>query len=160
MDKILYVLVTGSRNWPYPNIVTEALKALKANYNGPGITLVHGDCPTGADRQANDIAEQLGFGIVRFPANWNLYGKAAGPIRNRLMVDTIGLASKKICLAFIHENSRGAVETLQMIQKARLPWARYASFDNNPLVTFNDSFNNHELMSLAEPQIRQNTFKA
>jgi len=144
----LHILVTGSRDWPYPNVITEALNCIRGNYNVSDgkITLIHGDCPTGADYQANGIAEQLGFRVIKFPANWKLFGKAAGPIRNGEMVATTLQAEKKICLAFIHNASRGASGTLELIRNVALPWVSYRSHSPSDIILFDDSFGNHDLI--------------
>jgi hypothetical protein len=41
----------------------------------------------GADRLAGIVADELGIPVMKFPAQWGLYGKAAGPIRNQQMLD-------------------------------------------------------------------------
>ena len=49
----------------------------------------HGGCPTGADKAAVEFAESFGvFGIqcVPFPADWDTHGNAAGPVRNKAMM--------------------------------------------------------------------------
>ena len=53
--------------------------------------------------------------IVRFPANWNLYGKKAGPIRNKEMAKYASEAYG-ILMAFWDGKSRG---TKNMIDTAK-----------------------------------------
>lgn len=50
--------------------------------------LCHGDAP-GADKLAGEWCRQWDNDIAvhRYPANWIKYGKAAGPIRNREMLE-------------------------------------------------------------------------
>lgn len=53
-----------------------------------GVTIIHGDCRTGADRMADDWAVvHWCANIMAFPADWKVYGRAAGPIRNQRMLD-------------------------------------------------------------------------
>lgn len=40
----------------------------------------------GADQLGERYAALRGYGLTCFPANWQQYGKEAGPIRNRQMV--------------------------------------------------------------------------
>jgi Protein of unknown function (DUF2493). len=40
---------------------------------------------SGADAMGEKIAERMGFPLKSFPADWNKYGKAAGPMRNEQM---------------------------------------------------------------------------
>lgn len=46
--------------------------------------VIHGDCG-GADRLANEWAEERCIQPVKLPALWKQLGNAAGPIRNRAM---------------------------------------------------------------------------
>ena len=41
----------------------------------------------GADTLGERYAQERGYGLQRFPADWQQYGRAAGPIRNRQMAD-------------------------------------------------------------------------
>lgn len=47
--------------------------------------IIHGACPTGVDWHAGKWAKDRGIPIKAFPADWKKFGRAAGPIRNRLM---------------------------------------------------------------------------
>ncbi len=42
--------------------------------------IVHGDCPTGADRWAKAYAAHHGVWHVGIPALWDKYGRAAGEV--------------------------------------------------------------------------------
>lgn len=89
------VIVTGSRAWKDKNRIWRSLDLMAAN--GP-LTVVHGDCPDGADAMAAEwcryaLAISCGVGIRSYlvteepyPAKWKTYGKAAGHIRNGEMV--------------------------------------------------------------------------
>lgn len=50
----------------------------------PGLCICHGGA-TGADSLAGDWASERGVPVAVFNANWDKYGKAAGPMRNKLM---------------------------------------------------------------------------
>lgn len=99
------VLITGSRNWSDEWAIAEvlAIEVKKAHLDGGDVVIVHGDCPTGADRIAQDICDRSGIATERHPADWNKHGKAAGPIRNQEMVDS----GVDICYAFSKGGSRG-----------------------------------------------------
>lgn len=79
--------------------------------------IVSGGCQ-GADMIGETFAHNNGLICVRFPANWNLYGKKAGPIRNEEMAkyasETYG-----ILIAFWDGKSRG---TKNMIDTAKETW--------------------------------------
>lgn len=52
-----------------------------------GITeVVSGGC-SGADKGGEYFANTRGLPIKRFPADWKVYGRAAGPIRNKAMAE-------------------------------------------------------------------------
>ena len=51
------------------------------------ITEIVSGCARGADSHGEKIAQQAGIPVKRFPADWNKYGNAAGPIRNRTMAE-------------------------------------------------------------------------
>ena len=107
------VLVTGSRDWRDWRAIFRALDDIHADH--PDLTVVHGDCPTGADKYADDWAALQHAGIDPHPADWDapcraeckaghrrprrhgsIYCPAAGNYRNQEMVDT----GPAVCLAF------------------------------------------------------------
>ena len=49
--------------------------------------IVAGGCPTGPDAGAKLFALQYGYSYKEFPADWDRYGKFAGPRRNRQMAE-------------------------------------------------------------------------
>jgi hypothetical protein len=51
------------------------------------ITLVVSGLARGPDKLGEMWARENGIGIAKFPAKWDLHGKAAGPIRNQEMGD-------------------------------------------------------------------------
>ncbi len=48
------------------------------------IVFVSGGCK-GADKIGERYARENGYSVELYPADWNKYGKAAGPIRNKEM---------------------------------------------------------------------------
>jgi ABC-type sugar transport system substrate-binding protein len=74
------VLICGDRNWTNRARILRALAKLP-----PGTEVIHG-AARGADQIAGEEAQKLGFRVFAFPADWSK-GRAAGPIRNRLMLD-------------------------------------------------------------------------
>jgi SLOG family YspA-like protein len=113
------VIVTGSRNWVGQWGIDKIFQVLDATLNlgrqmNQGFELIHGACPTGADDIANEwgIANSDEIMLTTWPADWDLYGKAAGPVRNEQMM----AAGGDLCVAFLRSNSSG---TLDAIGKAR-----------------------------------------
>lgn len=94
----LRVLVTGSRDWPFPLIVDAALDSAAHLTEGPkNMVIVHGACTSGADKVADQWGSRNGAAIAAYPAKWQEYGRAAGPMRNAKMVNL----GADLCLAFI-----------------------------------------------------------
>jgi hypothetical protein len=116
------ILITGSREWPDPQIVLKAL----APYMGQqatdtGVVVVTGACPTGADAMALMWAQSWARQGVRVeveqhPADWSL-GKKAGPLRNQAMVDL----GADVCIAFPMPRSRGTLDCVRRAEKAGIP---------------------------------------
>ena len=50
------------------------------------IVIISGTC-AGADRLGERYAAENGYKTEYYPAKWDVYGKSAGPIRNREMAD-------------------------------------------------------------------------
>lgn len=109
------VLVTGSRNWENRLVIRSALDLV--HFAQGRCVLVSGACPTGADRMAEKHATYLRWTIERHPADWDRYGKAAGPRRNAEMVRL----GADVCLAFIRDGSRGATHTARLARDHGIP---------------------------------------
>lgn len=75
------VLVCGGRHYTNFASVDRVLSAL-----GPTV-IIHGGCPTGADKFAGHWAEQNSVACRVEFADWGTYGPAAGPIRNQKMLE-------------------------------------------------------------------------
>ena len=108
------VLVCGDRNWTDKEAVRSWLDKLQDwGYD----TVIEGEA-RGADTIAREIAEELGMQVLNrdcntrgFPAQWTKYGKSAGPIRNREMLDR----KPDLVLAFHADlsKSRGTADTVR-----------------------------------------------
>lgn len=116
------LLITGSRGWTDESAIRRAIGAVTAKH-GHELTIVHGDCPSGADWIADQVARGWGGGmkVERHPALWILHGKRAGFVRNAEMVD----AGADLCLAFILNESKGATMCADLAEKAGIPVRRY-----------------------------------
>ena len=79
------VLVCGSRRYKNKQRVYEVLDELLETYNIT--TIIHGNCE-GADLLSDMWATERSIHVVPYPAEWFRRGRAAGPIRNTLMLET------------------------------------------------------------------------
>ena len=82
---------------------------------GERLSLVSG-AAKGVDTLARIIAEKYGIPITEFPADWSTYGRAAGPIRNKQLVQ----ASDAV-LAFVAPTSKGTRNTIGLARERGLP---------------------------------------
>jgi SLOG family YspA-like protein len=133
------ILITGSRTWDdYNTIRDKIIDAIKDYIElhqevGPlpvnsWLTIVHGNCPKGADRLADIFASMvLKCKIERYDADWAQHGRKAGFVRNRRMVNT----APDICLAFIRDRSKGASGCYDLAKKAGIPSDRFLYEDYN-----------------------------
>jgi len=114
------ILVCGSRNWTDE----ETIRSVLSTYPSSTV-VVHGACNldlyrrtgkrVGADLLAEKVAIELGMEVIPYPADWKLYGKAAGPIRNQQMLDR---EYPDEVLGFIQDTTR-ARGTLGMLKLAK-----------------------------------------
>lgn len=128
------LLVTGSRDWDDYDTLVKALVSTVLQWHrdhpelgdGPTtwVTVVHGACPTGADRMADGFATEVAvWPVERHPARWGDFGRRAGFVRNDAMV----AAGADVCLAFIKNNSRGATMTADLAEAAGIRTVRYTA---------------------------------
>lgn len=126
------ILVTGSRIWEDESAIAIAIievieeAGVFPTIDGmENVTIVHGNCPTGADQLADDLAvdwqDRYGLKIERHPADWNQYGKRAGFVRNAEMVKL----GANVCLAFIKNKSKGATMTADLAEKSGIRVKRF-----------------------------------
>lgn len=98
-------------------------EVLSEYFTGPGDVLIHG-CAKGADQLSEyttrEMFNTLGTMIAyeRYPADWEKYGKAAGPIRNKQMLDE---GKPDMVIAFLAPDSRGTKNMIEQAEKADIP---------------------------------------
>jgi hypothetical protein len=108
------VLITGGRKFYDWNLLNNTLNEFLKDKTS--ITIVHGDCPTGADQLAQRFVDYQRVQVERYPANWKKFGKAAGSIRNQEMVDL----GADICFAFPHPESTGTWDCVEKAHAAKI----------------------------------------
>lgn len=109
------LIVSGMRDWSDWRRVYKRLDAiLKLR---PNLILVHGACPTGVDAIADRWAARRGVRVLRFPANWKVYGKRAGPVRNEKMARR----GADYCMTFWDGKSRGTGSMYRAARRAGIP---------------------------------------
>jgi len=100
------VLICGDRNWTDKELIRSVLKSLKPK---PQIVICGG--ARGADTLAKEAALELGLKVQEFTADWEKYGKVAGVICNKQMLQE-GLPT--LVIAF-HNNISESKGTAHML---------------------------------------------
>lgn len=83
-DRVIW-LICGGREFKDSLLLYETLDRLCRERGRPDL-IVHGDA-RGADRMAGQWARERNIKVEAVSADWNRYGKKAGPIRNQKMLD-------------------------------------------------------------------------
>jgi hypothetical protein len=103
------VLVCGGRDFANRNYLFTVLGEVH-DLERPITCIIHGGAP-GADALAGQWADWRDVPSQKFAADWKAHGRAAGPIRNQIMLDE---GRPDIVIAF--EGGRG---TADMVRRAK-----------------------------------------
>jgi YspA, cpYpsA-related SLOG family len=104
------VIIAGGRSFTDRLAIAEAIDA-----SGFSITECVCGGARGADMLGALVCHEAGIPVRLFPADWDTFGKAAGPIRNRQMAE---YADALICVALYimrrsDENRRAIAKLLE-----------------------------------------------
>jgi len=102
-------IIAGSRNFCDYECLARVMARVSQEVD---VTCVISGCARGADTLGEEWANKRGLPVMRYPADWGKYGRAAGPRRNAEMAE-VG----DVLVAFLSEGSRG---TADMIHRARM----------------------------------------
>lgn len=110
------ILVCGGRDYGNRERLFSILDV--AHAANPIIDLIVGGAP-GADSLAREWATERSVKLDLYPADWDRYGKAAGPIRNQQMLDE---GKPHLVIAF--PGGRGTADMVKRADAAGVPVAR------------------------------------
>lgn len=120
------ILICGDRNWKDREEIRRILKILLEEQ--PDFILIEGGA-RGADTIAKEEAKVLGISddrILEFPAEWDKFGKSAGVIRNRQMLDE-GKPDLVIGLHNDLSKSKGTKDMITIAENVGIPCWLYRS---------------------------------
>lgn len=117
------LLISGDRHYDDVEAIYVTLAGIialnKEENSEEDIVLIEGGA-RGADSIAEAAGQLLGMKVLRYPAKWAKYGKAAGPIRNQQMLDE-GKPDVVVCFHDDLEASRGTKHMASIAKKAGVP---------------------------------------
>ena len=108
------LIVCGGRDFDDYEFFTSKMDRLMLYYENIRLISSHA---SGADRFAEQYAKEKNVPIMVIPADWKKHGRAAGPIRNRAMLD---YAKKEtpVVAAFWDGKSKGTGNMLKQAKAA------------------------------------------
>lgn len=109
------IIVAGGRDFDNYILLSETLDAVLERCTVSKVQIVSGCC-RGTDTLGERYAKEHGIPVVRFPADWPAYGKAAGPIRNRKMAEYAAECDGML-VAFWDGKSRGTASMVRLAEK-------------------------------------------
>jgi hypothetical protein len=119
------IIIAGGRDFKNPKLLEKTVISYILENIGKGkrneITIVGGKAK-GADSLGEEFAKKYGLEFKPFPANWDKYGKAAGHIRNKEMME-FAKQEEGHLIAFWDGKSRGTknmVEISENILKIKI----------------------------------------
>ena len=80
------IVIGGCRNYNDYTLFSEYVKSCLSEFISDNVTIISGHC-SGVDCMAERYAKENGLKCLVYPADWGKYGRAAGPIRNKALVE-------------------------------------------------------------------------
>lgn len=109
------IAVTGGRNFMNFLIIRKAFQEINLNEND---TIVHGGC-SGCDQLCAEVAKEFKAKTEEYPADWNKYGKAAGPIRNEKMLKS------NIDMLLVFQGGKGTKNCVKKAEELQIKIKRF-----------------------------------
>lgn len=110
--------IVGSRNFSDEALFQKGIQESIRRWGMPEMVVTGG--AAGADTMGVDWACEHNLALAVFEPEWKVHGKAAGPMRNRLIVDHCTHV-----LAFPSRSGRGTQNTMELAKKAGKPLLVY-----------------------------------
>jgi len=105
------VCICGDRNYTCIENIEKEILLLKEKYND-NLLIITGKCQ-GVDNLAERVSIKHNIKHIEYPADWKKYGKAAGPIRNKQMIQE---GKPELVIAF-HNNIKHSKGTKNMVNQ-------------------------------------------
>lgn len=115
------VLICGSRYFNRYDVMGRVMEPIFKHYydtsKGTSDIVVISGRARGADLMGEEWAEEFNLPVEQYPADWNKYGKSAGYIRNKQMLEE---GKPDLVVAFPIGESRGTRNMISLAEKANI----------------------------------------
>ena len=110
------VVIAGCRNYNNYDEAKVYIDFCLSNVRKENDIIIVSGGASGADKMGERYAKENGFEVEQYPADWEKYGRSAGPIRNRQMAEVCDYV---IC--FWDGKSRGTRSMIELAKKYGKP---------------------------------------
>ena len=123
------VIICGGRDFSDKGLCFDSLDLFLAGYETVEIVSGHA---SGADLLGEAYARAHGLKLSVFKADWKRYGRGAGPIRNRQMLE-YAIEETALVIAFWDGKSKGTKNMIDQARKAgsEVKIVRYSEKDDD-----------------------------
>ena len=119
-NNAFFCLVVGSRTFNDYELLKKSLDEILKDKEDMGIVLVSGGAK-GADSLAERYALERNYDMIVMRANWTVYGKSAGYIRNTQMHEYISAKPNRMVVAFWDGQSKGTEHSFKLAERFKNP---------------------------------------
>ena len=81
------IIIAGCRNFDNYDMAKTYIDFCLSNIKKENDIVIISGCASGADAIGERYAEENGFTVEKYPADWKTYGRSAGPRRNKQMAE-------------------------------------------------------------------------
>ena len=111
------VIVAGDRNFSDYALMVRVLDKVLANRRLTHDVVIVSGMARGADTLGERYAREHGLSVQQFPAQWDVYGKSAGPRRNLQMLEV----ADALVAFWRGPESRGTSHMIRVSQAKGIP---------------------------------------
>ena len=110
------VVIAGCRDYDNYDEAKVYIDFCLSNIRKENNIVIVSGCASGADAIGERYAEENGFEVEKYPADWKTYGRSAGPKRNKQMAE---ISDYVIC--FWDGESKGTKSMIEYARKCGKP---------------------------------------
>ena len=112
-------IIAGGRNFDNYALLEKECYAILCNYGDKSDIEIVSGCANGADKLGERFANDFVLKVIKFPADWDTYGKSAGYKRNEQMA-IYAKEQDGVLVAFWDGKSKGTKHMIDLARKHKL----------------------------------------